>query len=294
MGSVGIGYIVLSGIFFSFAGALVKYLENLPFLQIVLCRTLVVLVMSVWALCRTGVSLWGRKGNRKILIYRGITGTLALSGFFYTLKGMSFANAITVQHLSPLFTMIISAFALGEPGRPLQWLMCLCAFVGMYIVYGGELANLDHLLVIGILSAICSAGSVNLIRYLRGKEHVYVVVLYFALVTIPLAGGFCLFNWVSPTLEQWGLLAVIGIFTQVGQYCLTMAYQLEKAEKLAIWGYLNVVMAFAIGWLMFGEAIALHHLLGVGIIIASLVISSRCSAWQFSFTPPIIRRNSRP
>jgi drug/metabolite transporter (DMT)-like permease len=56
---------------------------------------------------------------------RGVFGVIALTSFFYTLKELPIAIAVTVQYLSPLFTVLLAVHLLGERVRPIQWLFFL-------------------------------------------------------------------------------------------------------------------------------------------------------------------------
>jgi drug/metabolite transporter (DMT)-like permease len=54
------------------------------------------------------------------------------------------------------------------------------------------------------------------------------------------------FVWVTPTLEQWGLLLVIAIVALIGHYLVIAAYHYAEASLLA--PLAEIIMAVVCGW----------------------------------------------
>ena len=200
-------------------------------------------------------------------------GTIGITLYFYTLKNMDFGEAVTLQYLSPIFTAVFALALLKENTNWLAWILYPVAFFGVYVMYQTGLDGSALSLTAGIASAICSGMAYTCIRALKTRENPNVIVLYFPLVNLPVAGLWCLFNWVSPSPEEWAGLLFVGIATHIAQYCMTRAFQLEKAGTVAMFGYFNVVLAFLTGFLIYGEETRTGQFIGVAIIVASLVLS---------------------
>lgn len=101
---------------------------------------------------------------------------------------MPLASAVTLQFLSPIFTIVLGIFLVKETVRPLQWLFFLIAFLGVVMIQGFDhrVGMLD--VSLGIGSAIFSALAYNTIRRLKASEHPLVIVFYFPLVALPITG----------------------------------------------------------------------------------------------------------
>ena len=102
-----------------------------------------------------------------------------------------------------------------------------------------------------------------------------IVVLYFPLVTLPIVTPFALNDWVTPSLRDWMYILVIGVFTQIAQYLMTISYHRQKAADIAIYNYLGIIIAVAIGYYFFNEGFSLLSVAGMILIMSSLVLSGK-------------------
>ncbi len=269
----GVQYIIIATLFFTLMNIGVKYLQNIPAYEIVFFRALVSLVVCYAMVTRQKIYPWGN--DKKNLLLRGIFGTSGLLMYFYTIQQMPLASAVTIQYLSPIFTIIIAGFMLKEYPRPIQWLFFLLSFSGVLMIKGFDPRILPLDVVIGVAAAICSGFAYNFIRKLKDSDHPLVVVLYFPLVTVPIVGSYTLFHWVTPEPFEWLILILIGLATTVAQIFMTKAYQLEKAANVSNFNYLGSVYALLVGYFLFGEVIGLLGLGGIAVIFVGVLLSSR-------------------
>jgi len=269
----GIKYIVLSTVFFALMNVGVKYLKTMPAYEIVFFRALVTLVVVFFFLRQRKLSPWGN--NKKYLILRGLAGTAALVMYFYTLQKMPLASAVTIQYLSPIFTIIIAGILLKESPRPIQWLFFLISFAGVVMVKGFDPRVTVPELMLGISAAVCSGLAYNFIRKLKVYDHPLVVVFYFPLVTVPIVGLYTFTHWVNPSPEEWIIMILIGLATTVAQVFMTKAYQVDKAANISNYNYLGTVYAIIIGFFLFGESFGPLAAGGIGLIILGVYLSSR-------------------
>jgi len=254
----------------------VKYLDHIPSHEIVLFRAAVTLVMGYILIRRAGLNPWGN--NKKYLLLRGLTGTTALVMYFYTLQHMPLASAVTIQFLSPIFTIIISSLFLKERATPIQWLFFLIAFAGVVMVKGFDARVTVPELIIGITAAVFSGMAYNFIRKLKDYDHALVVVFYFPLVTVPIVGSYTIFHWVTPIGWDWLILILIGLVVTAAQIYLTKAYQAERASNISIYNYLGTVYAIIIGLTFFDETISLSGYAGFVLIIIGVAMSNHFRA----------------
>ena len=111
---------MLATFIFAVMNVLVKYLPNIPAIEIILFRSIVSFFMSGVTLKMKHIPLFGK--NKKILLIRGLAGALALMMFFTTLQEIPLAGAVTLMFLGPIFTTLIGIWVVGEKVRPIQWL----------------------------------------------------------------------------------------------------------------------------------------------------------------------------
>ncbi len=262
---------LLAAFAFAVMNVFVKQLDRIPAMEIVLFRCLVAAVICLLGLGRSRVDWKGN--NHALLIARGSFGTLALFAFFVTIQNMPLATAVTIQYLSPIFTVLIGVFVLGEKVRALQWLFYAIAFSGVFVIKGFDSTIATVYLLTGIASAVCSGVAYNLVRRLREQEHPLVVVLHFQLVGVVAGLVFSLFNWRPPTPWEWFSLLMCGVLTQVGQVCLTKSLQAETVANVSILNYTGLIYAFAFGVLIFGERYTGYTMLGMFLVVLGVALS---------------------
>lgn len=204
---------------------------------------------------------------------RGIFGVTALSLFFITLQNIPLASAVTIQYLSPVFTAIIAIFVLGEKMKKAQWLFFLLAFAGVAMLKGYDDRVSLFYLGLGLLSSFFAGAAYNCIRLVKDTDHPLVVVLYFPMVATPIMLVLSYFEWVMPIGWDWGLILLLGVFTQIGQVFMTKALQAEKANLVASLKYLGSIYALVYGYFIFDETYGLLSLLGIFLILMGVVLN---------------------
>ena len=260
-------------LFFSLVHAAVKYLSHIPFFELVFFRALITLIICVVLLRSKGISLAGK--NKPLLFARGLAGTIALTGYFYTLQRMPLATAVTVQYLSPILTLAISGVLLGERAKWSQWFFFFLAFVGVVLVKGLDPRVTYFALGVGLMAALMSALAYNLVRKLKDSDHELVVVFYFPLTTLPLVGPFAITHWVWPSGWDWFWVVAIGVGTQIAQVYMTKAYQAEPASRVSLINYLGLIIAIALGWFVFQESLPWLSIFGMVVILTSVFFGTR-------------------
>ena len=107
-------FMLLSAFAFSLMTACVKLVSthNIPVFEIVAARGIVSLFISYLDIKRKKIPLWGN--NKKLLIARGVTGSLALICVYYAVTTLPLAEATLLQYIYPVFTAILAFFFLKE------------------------------------------------------------------------------------------------------------------------------------------------------------------------------------
>ncbi|WP_235337240.1 DMT family transporter [Pontibacter korlensis] len=269
--SKGVIYMLLSTFFFSLMQVCVKWVPHIPAEEIIVFRSLISLAISLVFLRRAGVSVWGN--NRKWLFARGAFGAVALILFFNVLQNLPLATAATLQYLSPIFTAILGIFVVQERVRFWQWIFFLVSFSGVLVIEGVE-TNVDTLyLWLGVISAVFTGVAYTIVRKLNTNEHPLVIIFYFPLVTLPVVGLYTIFNWVQPIGWDWVVLLLVGLFTQLGQYYMTLSYQNEEISKVANLTYIGIIYALLFGFFFFGELLNIWTYLGMALVLLGVILN---------------------
>ncbi|MEL6536217.1 MAG: DMT family transporter [Bacteroidota bacterium] len=271
--SLGVRYMLLAIFFFSLMNVFVKLVPNIPSVEVVFFRSVVSLAISFSLLRAQKVSIWGN--NRPILFLRGLTGAIALILYFTTLQKIPLATAVTLQFLFPIFATIFGVFIVKEKVHLWQWVFFGLSFAGILVINGWDAQFSNYYLMLGILSAVFGGLAYNMVRKLKGSEHPLVIVLYFPLVTLPIAGSWSAAVWVQPQGWEWLYLIMVGLCTQIAQYFLTKSYQLEEISKVSSLQYTGIVYGLLYGWLFFDEQLAFMAYVGIGLVLLGVILNMR-------------------
>jgi len=255
---------LLSTLLFQLMNVCVKVIPYIPAIEIIVFRSLVSLIICVVSLKAQGVYLWGN--NKRLLIFRGLSGAIALILYFRLIHQIPLANAVILQYLAPIFVAVIGIFMVREPVRPVQWFFFLVSFSGIMIVQGFDVRIDPIHVIVGVTASLFMGLAYNSIRKMKTTEHPLVIILYFPLITLPIAGTYSAFNWVVPTGWDWLFLILVGIFTQFAQFFMTKSLQAEELSKVSIINYIGIIFALGFGF-AFGETFNFLTYLGMGLVL---------------------------
>ena len=271
----GIRYMAIGAFWFSIMSVLVKLAgRTVPSMEI----------LSYWVLRREHVRpILGVQ--RRLLVMRGVFGSLALSCFIFSLTHLPLGEATLIQYTNPVFAIVLAALWYHERiGKRELWALA-ASLVGVLfitrpaVIFGGAAAGINPLWAgIALAGAAFSGTSYATIRRL-GAEDPRVVVFYLPLVQIPMSLPF-MRGWRMPSLWEWTLLIGAGIATQLAQTHMTRGLQLERTARATTTGYLQVVFAAVWAVLIFHERFSYWTVLGAIVIVggASLLVLARHEA----------------
>lgn len=269
---------LLSTFFFALMNLCVKLLPEIPAHEIVFFRSLGIFLICVVLLAKYRLHPLGHQ--RRDLFLRGLFGTLALTAYFYTLKHLPLASAVTIQYLNPIFSTAFAVLLLNEKVQLKQWGFFALSFCGVLLVKGFDNRVSTFYLVTGILAAACAGLAYNYVRKLRHSDHPIVVIFYFAWVNLALIGPYTATHWQMPQGKAWIWLILVGVLTYIAQLFMTWAYHAERMAVVANLNYIGVLYALVLGWLFLHEPVQPLTLIGMFLIIGGVVLSSRYSLKQ--------------
>jgi len=267
--SKGAQYLLMATFFYSLMNVSVKFVFHIPVMEVVFFRSLICVTASFIHLKIIHQSLWGN--NKPALILRGLFGVISMSAFFFTLQEAPLASAVTIQYLSPIFTIILATFIVKERTSLIQYLFFVISFIGVaFIKWDDSRISMMHLIA-GITSAFFSGLSYNLIRKTANTEHPMVVVFYLPLIALPISIVFTCFNFVMPEGTDWVFLFLAGAFTQLGQTFMTMALQQEKAGSIVNLQYAGMIFSMFLGFMIFRETYPVWSIAGMILIVGGII-----------------------
>lgn len=260
---------VFSAIAFSAVNTLIRSLDHLSTFQLVFFRSIVSLFLCIAILKTRRIPYFGT--NHKWLVARGLVGFVSLVLFYWALKLMPIGTAVSLRYTSPFFAALLAMIFLGERMQGLQWFFFSMAFVGVVMLKGVDLRISMNAFLIILVSALLSGTVYFIIRKIGFSEHPVVIVFYLMGISSVLAGIFSLITWIPPNQTDWFLLLGVGALGYLAQLFMTKALQMEKANRIVPFKYLEVIFTLLAGWVFFAESQSMIALLAIGTILLGLL-----------------------
>jgi drug/metabolite transporter (DMT)-like permease len=273
----GMQYMFVSTLCFSAMQTLVRLMPQFSGFEHVFFRSLIGWLICAGVLRAQGLSLIGK--NSRLLLYRGLIGSVSMVSFFYILPRIPFGSSVTLKYLSPIFTAVFAVVLLREVIRPVQWLFFGISFGGVLLLKGFDprIGLLD--LGIGLLSSVAGGLLVIVIKKIGDDDHPLVILHYFMAMST-LAGGLAMIPvWHTPGLTDLAGFLLIGVVGFFAQNFFTKSIQASaQVSSLANMRYLEAAYALLIGYALFGETYTPVSFLGIVLIFAGLLLSLRFKA----------------
>jgi drug/metabolite transporter (DMT)-like permease len=269
---------LVSTVLFAVMSTLVRWLgDAVPVGQVVFFRSafaiVPVVVIYAWrrelgAAVRTGRPL-GHLG-------RGLISVLGMFLNFASLARLPLVDATAISFASPLITVALAAFVLGEKVRVYRWSAVGVGFVGVMVMLW---PYLDLFTVIGagsaastvgsacaLAAAFTNAGSVIQTRRLTDSETTSSIVFYFSFVCAIFGLATAPFGWIQPTTPQLAALIAIGLIGGLSHIVLTESYRYGAASMVAPFDYMTMLWAFLFGYAFFDEVPKVHVFIGAAVV----------------------------
>ena len=249
--------------------------DDLPILQITWARYFftVVFTLPIMIFFFKKQLVWSDKPKLQIL--RGLILLSANICFFYAISIISLAKALTLAFVAPLIVTAFSPFMLGEKVGFRRWTAVVVGFVGSLVVIRPGFVELNFASLAALGTGILYGFYLIITRKLSTSDNPLLTLLMTGMVGAILVSAIIPFYWVKPSLNQWSLMAGIGVFACIGHLFLILSLKYADASKLAPLGYTEIIPNVLIGYYFFSELPDNWTYLGLFIIILSGLYISR-------------------
>jgi drug/metabolite transporter (DMT)-like permease len=265
-----ISYNLLAWALLPFMDTIAKYLSSdLSFFQITWARyffTVFFTLPFMFFFFRKSLT-WSTQP--KLQIFRGLTLFFANILFFYSISVISMAKALTLAFVAPLITTALSPFFLGEKVGVRRWSAVIVGFVGSLIVVRPGFIEFNLASVAALGTGFFYGIYLVITRKLHSSDSPLLTLLLTGVVGFFIATFFVPIVWINPTSNQWGLLALMGIFACLGHLFLILSLKYADASKLAPFSYFEIVTNVILGYYFFGDFPHFWTLVGLTIIVCS-------------------------
>ena len=228
---------------------------------------------------------------------RGILIAAMAFAFYWSLKTLPLAEAITLSFIAPLLMPPMASLMLGERMQPRLLAAGALGFAGVLItVQGAPRFDGDRLVALAavLFAAVAYAAASVMLRARAAQDGATIVTLMSAavpmLVLSPIALGADL-----PGLPAIRWLLLMGLVGNIGVQLLSRAYASIEAQVLAVMEFSALPWAALYGWIFFAEPVRPQVWAGAAVILVACLWAGRvAAATAQSPAPPATPHRSAP
>lgn len=265
----GIG-LMLAGMFlFSINDAMGKWLVTTYSVgQLLLIRSAAALLLLAPFVWREGIGAYTKMERPGLQALRALLSTVEVAFFYWAVAYLPLADVATFYLAGPIYVTALSVILLGEHVGWRRWTAVIVGFIGVLIALRPSAASFTWPALIALAGSVLFAFFMIITRMVRGTSDAVLVgtqtagALAFGLVAAP-------FGWVTPSLRDFLLLALLGIIALIAHACTNRSLKLAPASVVVPYQYTLIVWAVVFGYFVFGDVPETLLLVGAASIVAA-------------------------
>ena len=258
-----------SALLFMAGNAVIKHLAEtgIPPIEAVFFRSAVSLVLlAPLAMVTPGVLKTKELGAH---MARGLVQAASMICFFYGIVHITLVESNALEFTSPIIATAIAIVFFGEPVRMRRIIAMGLGFLGALIALrpGFQELNQGHGLI--AFASFLWAIVLLYIRRLSRTESALTQSLYIGIILTPLSGVLAAFFWVTPNLEQFLFLCLVGVTATSGQFLFAQAFRYAEMSAVLPLDFTKLIWSALIGYLAFTHVPDALTMVGATIIFAA-------------------------
>jgi len=278
----------LSGIFFTLCSVMVKLFPELPSSEVVLFRGSVQTVLSIPLMLLVGANPLGPEGQRVLVYSQGLVSCLAAICNAVGFSRLPAGDVATIIFSSPAIVMIFAHFVHKEHCGLFRILVIAPLMVGVVLITkppfivklflpsnhnGHGSKDIDWVgYGFTFLGTLLTASIFIFVRKLR-KVHYSVIIFAFSITSMVVSSITSFVDeFKIPNIPNaWIYVSLVGVFGMLGQCLLATALRYQTAGVVSVIRSLDIVAAYIIQVVWFGEIPMWTSVLGALLVVSSVV-----------------------
>lgn len=267
----GIRLMLLSMACFIVNDALVKFVsQSLPAGQLIFLRGAMASVLVLATMRTTGVPLRPSQLMRGVVPLRSAIDALATLVYLSSLFHLPIANATAINMATPLVITLLAVVWLRARVSVRHALAVALGFVGVLLVIQPGVDGLNAWAWLCLLGTVLHALRDVLTQRVPRDVPSIAVTLATALCVTLAAGVLSLVQgWRELGPRQLALLALAAVFLSGGYQFLIGAMRAGNIAVIAPFRYAGLLMAAALGWLVWGDVPNVLAWGGIALVVAT-------------------------
>jgi drug/metabolite transporter (DMT)-like permease len=249
------------------------------------------LALALLAVLAVPLSLRLRPVKARAVVARSTIHGLAMLIYFGSLAFLPVAQVAAGLFTAPIFVLLISYFAFGQPIGPVRILAVAMGFLGVILVLGpAAVTGASFAALLPVLAgAMYALGNIATRRWCADESAETLLAAFFAalallgiiglavLAAFPVpvpdgADGFIQRGWVWPSGTFWFWIAVQAAGSLFAVGMMIKAYQIADAARVSVFEYMILPASAFWGRVLWGEHLTPLAVLGMVLIAAAGIV----------------------
>ncbi|MFO1148826.1 MAG: DMT family transporter [Alsobacter sp.] len=236
--------------------------------QVLLIRSVSGLLMLAPLVRREGLSALLHPQRPRLQFLRVVLSALEVASFYAAIAYLPLATVVTIYLAGPIYVTALAGPLLGEHIGWRRWCAVIVGFAGVVIALQPSAETLSAPLLIAIGGSMLFAALMIVTRKLRGTSDT-VLVTWQTVATLVFGVVLSPFGWVTPTLRDFCLIAMLGVVATFAHLCVNRSLKLAPAAVVVPYQYTQIAWAVLLGWLVFGDIPQASVFIGSAIIVGA-------------------------
>lgn len=244
--------------------------KTLPFGEVMFLRGILALILIAAALAFTGALTKLPAATRPVTVARALFDGAGSVCFVSALVYMKIADVAAIALTAPLIMTALAVFFYSETVGWRRWAAVAAGLVGTLFIVKPASSAFDIWAIVPLGAAVCGAARDLLTRHVA-RTIPSLAISFIATVAVTLAGLVVGISeqWRTPVLDEFGLIAVSGLFLGFGTYLLVLAFRNVEISVVAPFRYTLLIWIGITGYLAFGEIPDGWSVFGAVLIVGS-------------------------
>tara|TARA_B110000444_G_C18726402_1_gene541104 strand:- start:71 stop:967 length:897 start_codon:yes stop_codon:yes gene_type:complete len=208
----------------------------------------------------------------KTHICRGIIHAISMLAWFWALTLIPLADATALSFMVPIFASIGAIIFMNEPSKITRWASIFIGFLGMLIILRPGFVEIGMGTWLVLFGAIFVAISKLLSKTLSRTENPTTIVAYMSIIVTIVSLFPAIFVWTWPTAEILFWLIGMGALGSFAHVIQAQSYKEGDVTLVEPAGFVRLIWAALIGFVVFNEHPLIWSWLGGGVIMLSVII----------------------
>ena len=222
-----------------------------PVLQVVVWQYLFAMIFCIiLSPMLGGLTRTFKTPKLKFHIARGLSNVGLAISVVYAFQNLPLTTVYPILFLSPFIMTLLAGYFYKEPVKRMDWIVIALGFIGVLIAYRPGFEILDPWLSVALMTTLFITAFGLFARPLGQDETLMSLAFYPSLANVLLLSPFLL-----PLPEPMHLIifCISGFCVCFAMICVAYAYRIARYAVISPLQYLQLVMAFFVGYIVFGD-----------------------------------------